>query len=71
MLTFIILLPEQTHPGCSSISLKNHLGAAPPLERGIKLAHSLEADIDGALRYSPLEQTFFRGSLFYTLIFIV
>jgi hypothetical protein len=29
-----ILLPKQTHPGCSSRSFKSYLGAAPPLERG-------------------------------------
>jgi hypothetical protein len=30
-----ILLPKQTHPGCSSRPLKSELGAAPPLERGL------------------------------------
>jgi hypothetical protein len=59
------LLPKQTHPGCSSRPFKSYLGAAPPLERGIKRANSLEAGSDGEHRNSPLERgassTFFKG----------
>jgi hypothetical protein len=59
-----ILLPKQTHPGCSSRSFKSYLGAAPPLERGIKRTNSLEAGFDGEHRNSPLERgassTFFK-----------
>jgi hypothetical protein len=52
----IISLPKQTHPGCSSRSFRSHLGAAPPLERGIRLVCSLAVGSGGVLRYSPLER---------------
>jgi hypothetical protein len=51
-----IFMPEQTHPGCSSRSLKSHLGAAPPLKRGIKLACFLEIGSDLEIENSPLER---------------